>query len=158
MSVYDFSAETISGESKRLSDFKGDLLLIVNTASECGYTPQYKGLQEMHEQFREQPFQILGFPCNQFGAQEPDSNEAIAAFCERNYGVSFPMFAKVQVNGEDAHPLFAYLRKQAPGENGVDEIRWNFTKFLVDRQGNVVKRYASGDTPEQIVIELEHYF
>lgn len=120
MSVYDFSAETITGDDKRLSDFKGDLLLIVNTASECGYTPQYKGLQEMYERFREQPFQILGFPCNQFGAQEPGSNEAIAAFCERNYGVSFPLFAKVQVNGEDAHPLFAYLRKQAPGENGVD--------------------------------------
>ncbi|MFD0959046.1 glutathione peroxidase [Paenibacillus chungangensis] len=158
MSVYDFSAETITGDVKPLSDFKGDVLLIVNTASECGYTKQYKGLQEMYERFQERSFQILGFPCNQFGAQEPDSNEAIAAFCERNYGVSFPMFAKVQVNGEDAHPLFAYLREQAPGENGVDDIKWNFTKFLVDRQGNVVKRYASGETPEQITSEIEQRY
>lgn len=157
MSVYDFTAQLLNGEDKALSDYQGKVLLIVNTASECGFTPQYKGLQEMYEQFKDQPFEILGFPCNQFGGQEPGSNEDIASFCQRNYGVSFPMFAKVDVNGDDAHPLFTYLKNEAPGALGSKSIKWNFTKFLVGKDGRVVKRYGSNDNPESIVDDIKEY-
>lgn len=157
MSVYDFTAQLLNGEDKALSDYQGKVLLIVNTASECGFTPQYKGLQEMYEQFKDQTFEILGFPCNQFGGQEPGSNEDIASFCQRNYGVSFPMFAKVDVNGDEAHPLFTYLKNEAPGALGSKSIKWNFTKFLVDKDGRVVKRYSSNDKPESIVDDIKDY-
>jgi len=155
MSVYDYSAASIRGEDVPLSRYEGNVLLIVNTASECGFTPQYKGLQELYEKYREQGFEVLGFPCNQFGGQEPGGEEQIAAFCETNYGVTFPMFAKVDVNGDGAHPLFQYLKKEAPGVLGTQAIKWNFTKFLVDRKGNVVRRYASTDAPESLEADIK---
>ncbi|MBD7965772.1 glutathione peroxidase [Fictibacillus norfolkensis] len=150
MSVYDFSVETIKGEKADLDSYKGDVLLIVNTASKCGFTPQYKGLQSIYESHKEQGLSVLGFPCNQFGAQEPGSSDEIMEFCELNYGVNFPMFAKVDVNGDQAHPLFKYLAAEAPGILGSKAIKWNFTKFLVDRNGQVVKRFAPTDKPETI--------
>ncbi|MBH0168841.1 MAG: glutathione peroxidase [Bacillota bacterium] len=150
MSVYDFSVETIKGEKTNLDTYKGDVLLIVNTASKCGFTPQYKGLQSIYESHKEQGLSVLGFPCNQFGAQEPGSSDEIMEFCELNYGVNFPMFAKVDVNGDQAHPLFKYLAAEAPGILGSKAIKWNFTKFLVDRNGQVVKRFAPTDKPETI--------
>ncbi|MET3726511.1 glutathione peroxidase [Fictibacillus halophilus] len=150
MSVYDFSVETIKGEKTNLDNYKGDVLLIVNTASKCGFTPQYKGLQSIYESHKEQGLSVLGFPCNQFGAQEPGSSDEIMEFCELNYGVNFPMFAKVDVNGDEAHPLFKYLAAEAPGILGSKAIKWNFTKFLVDRNGQVVKRFAPTDKPETI--------
>ncbi len=150
MSVYDFSVETIKGEKTNLDNYKGDVLLIVNTASKCGFTPQYKGLQSIYESHKEQGLSVLGFPCNQFGAQEPGSSDEIMEFCELNYGVNFPMFAKVDVNGDEAHPLFKYLATEAPGILGSKAIKWNFTKFLVDRNGQVVKRFAPTDKPETI--------
>ncbi|MQR94143.1 glutathione peroxidase [Fictibacillus phosphorivorans] len=150
MSVYDFSVETIKGEETNLDTYKGDVLLIVNTASKCGFTPQYKGLQSIYESHKEQGLSVLGFPCNQFGAQEPGSSDEIMEFCELNYGVNFPMFAKVDVNGDQAHPLFKYLAAEAPGILGSKAIKWNFTKFLVDRNGQVVKRFAPTDKPETI--------
>jgi glutathione peroxidase len=150
MSVYDFSVETIKGEKTSLDTYKGDVLLIVNTASKCGFTPQYKGLQSIYESHKEQGLSVLGFPCNQFGAQEPGSSDEIMEFCELNYGVNFPMFAKVDVNGDEAHPLFKYLAAEAPGILGSKAIKWNFTKFLVDRNGQVVKRFAPTDKPETI--------
>ncbi|MBH0158361.1 glutathione peroxidase [Fictibacillus sp. 5RED26] len=150
MSVYDFSVETIKGEETNLDTYKGDVLLIVNTASKCGFTPQYKGLQSIYESHKEQGLSVLGFPCNQFGAQEPGSSDEIMEFCELNYGVNFPMFAKVDVNGDGAHPLFKYLAAEAPGILGSKAIKWNFTKFLVDRNGQVVKRFAPTDKPETI--------
>jgi glutathione peroxidase len=154
MSVYDFSAVTINGEEKSLSDYRGKVLLIVNTASKCGFTPQYQELQKLYEQYRDKGLEILGFPCNQFGNQEPGSNEEIASFCQLNYGVSFPLFAKVDVKGPDAHPLFRYLTEQAPGFWNK-EIKWNFTKFLVDRDGNVVKRYAPTTSPRKMEKDIE---
>ncbi|ANC79118.1 glutathione peroxidase [Fictibacillus phosphorivorans] len=150
MSVYDFSVETIKGEKTNLDTYKGDVLLIVNTASKCGFTPQYKGLQSIYESHKEEGLSVLGFPCNQFGAQEPGSSDEIMEFCELNYGVNFPMFAKVDVNGDGAHPLFKYLAAEAPGILGSKAIKWNFTKFLVDRNGQVVKRFAPTDKPETI--------
>ena len=150
MSVYDFSVETIKGEKTNLDTYKGDVLLIVNTASKCGFTPQYKGLQSIYESHKEQGLSVLGFPCNQFGGQEPGSSDEIMEFCELNYGVNFPMFAKVDVNGDGAHPLFKYLAAEAPGILGSKAIKWNFTKFLVDRNGQVVKRFAPTDKPETI--------
>ncbi|WP_309122338.1 glutathione peroxidase [Paenibacillus sp.] len=157
MSVYDFSARTIRGEERSMSDYRGKVLLIVNTASECGFTPQYKGFQELYEKYRDDGLEILGFPCNQFGGQEPGDEAAIAGFCETNFGVTFPLFAKVDVNGDDAHPLFTYLTKQAPGILGTKSIKWNFTKFLVDRQGNVITRYASTDKPEDLERDIQKY-
>jgi glutathione peroxidase len=150
MTVYDYSAKTIRGEEIALSQYRGKVLLIVNTASACGFTPQYKGLQELYTKYREAGLEILGFPCNQFGGQEPGAEAEIAEFCEVNFGVTFPLFAKVDVNGDDAHPLFKYLTKEAPGILGTKFIKWNFTKFLVDREGNVVDRYASTDSPENL--------
>jgi len=155
VSVYDYTAKSITGEDIPLSNYKGKVLLIVNTASECGFTPQYKGLQELYIKYKDRGLEILGFPCNQFGAQEPGSEQEIAAFCERNYGVTFPMFAKIDVNGDNAHPLFQYLKKEAPGILGTKSIKWNFTKFVVDKNGNVIDRYDSTTTPESLAKVIE---
>jgi glutathione peroxidase len=155
MSVYDFTVKTIRGEEQSLADYRGKVLLIVNTASKCGFTPQYKELQELYEQYRDRGFVVLGFPCNQFGHQEPGTEEEIEQFCQVNYGVTFPMFAKVDVNGENAHPLFQYLKEKAPGVFGTKAIKWNFTKFLVDRNGNVVARFASQTKPSELKNEIE---
>ncbi|PKD42689.1 glutathione peroxidase [Rhodohalobacter barkolensis] len=144
--VYDFSLETLSGEEVSLSQFEGNVLLIVNTASECGYTPQYKELQELYEEYNDQGFYVLGFPANNFGGQEPGSDEEIAQFCEMNYGVTFPMFTKISVKGDDQHPLYNYLT-QTDNPDFTGEIGWNFEKFLVDRNGNVVRRFKSNVTP-----------
>ncbi|BDG35985.1 glutathione peroxidase [Parageobacillus sp. VR-IP] len=155
MSVYDFTVKTIRGKEQSLADYKGKVLLIVNTASKCGFTPQYKELQELYEQYRDRGFVVLGFPCNQFGHQEPGTEEEIEQFCQVNYGVTFPMFAKVDVNGENAHPLFQYLKEKASGVLGTKVIKWNFTKFLVDRNGNVVARFASQTRPSELKSEIE---
>ena len=148
--IYSFSAETLGGETVSMESYQGKVLLIVNTASECGFTPQYKGLQELYERYAERGFVVLGFPCNQFGKQEPGDAAQIGSFCEQNFGVTFPMFAKIDVNGANAHPLFRYLTEEAPGVLGTEGIKWNFTKFLVDKEGTVLKRYAPTDTPESI--------
>ncbi|MBA57249.1 MAG: glutathione peroxidase [Pseudomonadales bacterium] len=152
--VHEFSAVTMQGKEIPLSEFKGKVLLVVNTASKCGFTPQFKGLEEMYEKYKDSGLEILGFPCNQFGKQDPGSNEQISEFCELNYGVSFPMFQKVEVNGDDAHPLFKHLKEQAPGLLGTQAIKWNFTKFLIDQNGKVVQRFAPKDTPKQIESEV----
>ncbi len=152
--VYDFSAVTMQGKETTLADYKGKVLLVVNTASKCGFTPQFKGLEKLYEQYKDKGLEILGFPCNQFGKQDPGSNEQITEFCELNYGVTFPMFQKVDVNGDDAHPLFKHLKEEAPGLLGTQAIKWNFTKFLVDKNGNVVQRFAPKDTPEKIEAEV----
>ena len=152
---YTFSARTLGGEAVSLDRYRGKVLLIVNTASECGFTPQYAGLQQLHERFGARGLEVLGFPCNQFGKQEPGDAAQIGSFCEKNFGVTFPMFEKVDVNGADAHPLFRYLTGEARGLFGTKSIKWNFTKFLVDRQGNVVKRYAPKTKPEEIAGEIE---
>ena len=153
--LYTFSARTLGGEAVSLDRYRGKVLLIVNTASECGFTPQYAGLQQLHERFGARGLEVLGFPCNQFGKQEPGDAAQIGSFCEKNFGVTFPMFEKVDVNGADAHPLFRYLTGEARGLFGTKSIKWNFTKFLVDRQGNVVKRYAPKTKPEEIAGEIE---
>ncbi|MFE4092684.1 glutathione peroxidase [Priestia sp. YIM B13484] len=155
MSVYEYSAKTFKDEDVSLSNYQGDVLLIVNTASKCGFTPQYKDLQALYEEEKENGLTVLGFPCNQFGGQEPGSSNDIEQFCELNYGVSFPMFAKVDVKGEHAHPLFTYLTEQAPGLLGSKGIKWNFTKFLVNRQGEVVKRYAPQTAPKDIQKDIK---
>jgi glutathione peroxidase len=154
-SVYDYSGKTITGQDKPLSDYKGQVLLIVNTASKCGFTPQFKGLEEVYEQYKDKGLMVLGFPCNQFLSQDPGSNEEISSFCELNYGVTFPMFAKIDVNGDNAHPLFKHLAAEAPGLLGSKAIKWNFTKFLVNRQGEVVERYAPATEPEKIVKDIQ---
>ncbi len=153
--VYDFHANTIDGRDVALSDFKGQVLLIVNTASACGFTPQFEGLETLHQTLGPKGLAVLGFPCNQFGSQDPGSNDEIGAFCQKNYGVSFSMMAKVNVNGQDAHPLFQWLKNQAPGLLGSEGIKWNFTKFLVNRQGQVIKRYAPLDKPSAIAADIE---
>ncbi len=153
--VYDFHAHTIDGRDVALSDFKGQVLLIVNTASACGFTPQFEGLETLHQTLGPKGLAVLGFPCNQFGSQDPGSNHEIGAFCQKNYGVSFPMMAKVNVNGQDAHPLFQWLKNQAPGLLGSEGIKWNFTKFLVSRDGLVIKRYAPLDKPSAIAADIE---
>ena len=155
MNVYDFSAWTLSGHEKALADFKGKVLLIVNTASKCGFTPQYKGLEALYEKYRSRGFEVLGFPCNQFLHQEPDAGSEIQTFCERNFGVTFLMFEKIDVNGANAHPLFQYLTKAAPGFLGIRAIKWNFTKFLISRSGTPVKRYAPATPPEKIETAIE---
>nr|WP_132744013.1 glutathione peroxidase [Scopulibacillus darangshiensis] len=154
MSVHCFSATTIQGEEKSLADYKGKVLLIVNTASKCGFTPQYEGLQKLYDTYHDQGFEILGFPSNQFMNQEPGSNEDIEQFCQLNYGVTFPMFSKIDVRGSDAHPLFQYLTDQAPGIVSKN-VKWNFTKFLVNRDGQVVSRYAPKTAPKQIEEAIE---
>lgn len=138
-----------------MADYAGKVLLIVNTASHCGFTPQYAALEALYQRYRERGLVVLGFPCNQFGSQEPGEAEEIASFCQKNYGVSFPMFAKIDVNGNEAHPLYQYLKKAAPGLLGSEGIKWNFTKFLVDRQGEVVERYAPATAPESIARDIE---
>jgi glutathione peroxidase len=153
-SIYDFSATTLAGKELPLKQFSGQVLLIVNTASACGFTPQYKGLEALQQTYGPRGFAVLGFPCNQFGAQEPGDAAQIGQFCERNYGVSFPMFAKVDVNGGKAHPLFTFLKGEKTGLLG-SAIKWNFTKFLVDRSGRVVARHAPTATPESLKKEIE---
>ena len=153
--IYDFTVDDIAGKKVKLDRYKGKVMLIVNTASECGYTPQYKGLEQLYASLHGKGLEVLGFPCNQFGEQEPASEKEIAAFCERNYGVTFPMFRKVDVNGEDAEPLFKWLKKEKPGLLGSEAIKWNFTKFLVDRSGKVVKRYAPQTKPEDLTRDIE---
>ena len=152
--VYDFSAKSLSGEEVPLKRFAGKVLLIVNTASKCGFTPQYQGLEALHREFSPRGFSVLGFPCNQFGGQEPGDAKQIADFCEGNYDVTFPMFAKIEVNGFDAHPLYNYLRKQKSGLLG-SSIKWNFTKFLIDREGRVVARHAPTTAPNGLKKEIE---
>lgn len=148
--VFDYSATDIKGKEHTLSQYKGKVLLVVNTASKCGFTPQYKGLEALWEKYKDKGLVVLGFPCNQFGKQEPGSNDDISSFCELNYGVTFPVLAKVDVNGSNAHPLFKHLKKEAPGLLGTEGIKWNFTKFLVDKNGRVVDRFAPTDTPESL--------
>jgi len=153
--LYTFSARTLGGAPVSLDRYRGKVLLIVNTASECGFTPQYAGLQQLYERFAARGFEVLGFPCNQFGKQEPGDAAQIGAFCEKNFFVTFPMFEKIDVKGPDAHPLYGYLTNEAPGLLGTKAIKWNFTKFLVDRNGNVVRRYAPKTKPEEIVGDIE---
>ena len=153
-SAHDFSATSIDGIERQLVDYKGKVILVVNTASQCGFTPQYKGLEELYRTYVDRGLVVLGFPCDQFGHQEPGDEEEIATFCERNFGVTFPLFAKVDVNGRDAHPLYQWLRSEKSGMVG-NKIRWNFTKFLIDPDGNVVNRYGSTTTPEQIADDIE---
>ena len=157
-SVYAFSAQLLDGQTASLASYAGQVLLIVNTASKCGFTPQYAGLEELYSRYKDRGLTILGFPCNQFGAQEPGSAEEIGQFCERNYGVNFPIFAKIDVNGANAHPLFKFLRGEKSGlfgAIGLDAIKWNFTKFLVDRSGSVVERFAPATTPADIAPAIE---
>ena len=154
-SIYDFEALSITGKPAHLSTQRGKVLLIVNTASACGFTPQFKGLEQLWEDYASQGLVVVGFPSNEFGGQDPGANEEIASFCEINYGVSFPMMGKVQVNGAQAHPLWQYLKAQAPGLLGSEGIKWNFTKFLVGRDGTVLKRYAPNDTPEGMRKDIE---
>ena len=152
--IYDFSAKTIDGAEQKLDAYKGKTVLVVNVASKCGFTPQYKGLEAMYEKFSDKGLVVLGFPCDQFGHQEPGDEAEIKNFCALTYDVKFPMFAKVDVNGADAHPLYKYLKHEAKGLLGSEAIKWNFTKFLVDKTGKVVRRYAPTDTPEGIGKEM----
>lgn len=153
--AYDFSATTIAGDDKQLSDYRGKVLLVVNTASKCGFTPQYQGLEELYHTYADRGLEILGFPCDQFGNQEPGSEEEIAEFCELNFGVTFPLFAKVEVNGNEAHPLYRWLTTEQRGFLGSQKIKWNFTKFLIDTEGNVVERYGSNTKPSAIADDIE---
>lgn len=155
MGIYEYTAKSITGDSVSLEQFKGKVLLIVNTASKCGFTPQYKGLEALYQKFKDRGLVILGFPCNQFGNQEPGDAEQITDFCERNFGVTFPLFEKIDVNGKDAEPLYTYLKQEAPGMLGTTGIKWNFTKFLVAPDGRVIKRFAPKETPESIESEIE---
>jgi glutathione peroxidase len=155
MSVYPFKAKTIDGKEVPLSEYQGKALLIVNVASRCGFTPQYEGLEKLYEKYKAQGLEVLGFPCNQFGAQEPGTEAEIKSFCDLNYGVKFPLFAKVDVNGEKAHPLYRYLTHDKPGILGTEAIKWNFTKFLIDKTGEPVKRYASAIKPEELEQDVE---
>ena len=154
MGVYDFKARTIDGSDQSLGDYKGKVLLVVNVASKCGFTPQYKGLEALYRDYKDKGLVILGFPCDQFGHQEPGDENEIKNFCSLNYDVSFPMFAKIKVNGDDAHPLYKHLKDEQGGVLGWDAIKWNFTKFLVDKNGKVVKRYAPTDKPESIAKDV----
>lgn len=153
--AHDFSATTIDGSEQSLADYRGKVLLIVNTASKCGFTPQYAGLETLWRERRERGLVVLGFPCDQFGHQEPGDEAEIREFCAINYDVGFPMFAKIEVNGAGAHPLYRWLKKEKPGLLGSEAIKWNFTKFLVGRDGKVVKRYAPTDTPEKIAADID---
>ncbi|ABS21907.1 glutathione peroxidase [Bacillus cytotoxicus] len=155
MTVYHFSVKTMTGEERSLRDYEGKVLLIVNVASKCGFTPQYKGLQSLYEKYKEQGFEILGFPCNQFGGQEPGEEEEILNFCEMNYEVTFPLFAKIDVKGKHAHPLYQYITKQAPGILGIKAVKWNFTKFLIGRDGIVMNRFAPQIKPEELEKAIE---
>lgn len=154
-SVYDFEALSIGGQSVPLSQYRGHPLLIVNTASACGFTPQFGGLEQLHQTYGARGLVVLGFPCNQFGSQDPGSNAEIATFCQRNFGVTFPMMEKIDVNGAHAHPLYQWLSAEAPGLLGSKGIKWNFTKFLVGKDGHVIKRYAPQDAPEKLAKDIE---
>ena len=153
--IADFKAELPNGTEIDLAEKKGKVLLVVNTASKCGFTPQYDGLEKVFQKYSDQGFEVLGFPCNQFGGQEPGNADEIEQFCKVNFGVTFPLMKKVDVNGPDASPLFDWMKKEAPGLMGSKAIKWNFTKFLIDREGNVVKRYAPADRPESIAKDIE---
>ena len=153
--IYDFQAEMLEGEQKKFSEYQGKVLLIVNTASQCGLTPQFEGLEQLYQDYQSKSLIILGFPCNQFAHQDPLTNEEIGGFCQRNYGVSFPMFAKVDVNGSTAHPLYQYLTTEAKGILGSQKIKWNFTKFLINQEGKVIKRYAPLIKPEKIAKDIQ---
>ena len=148
--LYDFDATALDGKEVDLDDYRGKVVLVVNVASKCGFTPQYEGLEDLYRQYKDKGFEILGFPCNQFGAQEPGDAAEIATFCSTTYDVTFPMFAKVDVNGDDAHPLYKWMKGQKKGLAGTRNIKWNFTKFLIDRDGNVVERFGPQDKPEAI--------
>ena len=154
-SVYDFSVKDIHGRDEKLDRYKDKVMLIVNVASKCGFTPQYKGLEALYEKMQSRGLEVLGFPCNQFGAQEPGTEQEIESFCELNYGVKFPLFAKIDVNGDGADPLYKYLKKEKPGLLGSEAIKWNFTKFLVDRKGRVIERYAPNVEPQAIAPDIE---
>ena len=154
-SIYDFQALQMNGQSVPLSQYRGKVLLIVNTASACGFTPQFGGLEELHKEYANRGLVVLGFPCNQFGAQDPGSNDEIASFCQLNYGVSFPMMAKIDVNGANASPLYQWLAAEAPGLLGSKAIKWNFTKFLVGKDGRVIRRYAPQDAPKKLAGDIE---
>jgi len=153
--ILDFEALQMSGQTLPLSQLRGQVMLIVNTASACGFTPQFGGLEKLHQKYKDQGLVVLGFPCNQFGNQDPGSNQSIASFCQLNYGVSFPMMEKIEVNGAQAHPLYQWLCAEAPGLLGSKAIKWNFTKFLVGRDGQVLKRYAPMDKPEKLASDIE---
>lgn len=152
--IYQFEAELLEGENKSFSDYEGKVLLIVNTASKCGFTPQFAGLEKLYEKYKDQGFEILGFPCNQFGGQDPGTNDQIGEYCQRNYGVSFPVFAKVDVKGPEAHAIFRYLTNNSKGLLGSG-IKWNFTKFLVDKNGQVINRYAPTTKPELLEDDIQ---
>jgi glutathione peroxidase len=154
MSFYDYSAKLNDGRVQNLSDYRGQVLLVVNTASQCGFTPQYKGLQQLYARYKDRGFAVLGFPCDQLGHQEPGSDEEIKSFCELNYSLGFPLFSKIEVNGDNAHPVYRFLKNEKGGLLG-EAIKWNFTKFLIDKQGNVVDRYASMTTPDRIAGDIE---
>ncbi len=154
-SIHDIEVQDIKGQSRTLGEFRGQVLLIVNTASKCGFTPQFEGLQTLHKDLKDRQFEVLGFPCNQFMNQDPADNDAISEFCSLNYGVDFPMFAKIEVNGPSTHPLYALLKAEAPGLLGSEKIKWNFTKFLVNREGQVVRRYPPTAKPEAIREDIE---
>lgn len=153
--IYNLTASAINGDEVKLSEFAGNVLLIVNTASECGFTKQYRGLQKLHTDYAQQGFSVLGFPCNQFGEQEKGDSDEISQFCELNFGVTFPLFKKIDVNGENTHPLFVYLKQAARGFLGSKRIKWNFTKFLVNKQGEVIKRYSPMTEPEKIEADIK---
>jgi len=153
-SIYDFSARDIDGKERSLAEFRGKALLVVNVASKCGFTPQYEGLEALHKEWHAKGFEVLGFPCDQFGHQEPGDEAEIRNFCSLNYGVTFPMFAKIDVNGDHAHPIYRWLKSEKKGLLGTEGIKWNFTKFLIDREGHVVARYAPTDTPAKIGKDL----
>jgi glutathione peroxidase len=153
--IHDFAAEKLNGGTASLADYKGKVLLVVNTASKCGFTPQYKGLEALYEKYHDQGFEVLGFPCNQFGGQEPGDADEIQGFCELNFGVKFPMFSKIDVNGSGTHPLYAFLKQEAPGILGSKDIKWNFTKFLVGRDGHVIDRFAPTTSPDGMIKDVE---
>ena len=153
--LYDFEVTTITGEKQTLKPYQGKVMLIVNVASKCGFTPQYEGLEKLYETYKDRGLVILGFPSNQFGSQEPGTNAQIATFCSLTYGVSFPMFAKIDVNGKEAHPLYIYLKHKAPGVLGTESIKWNFTKFLINKEGQVVERFGSATKPEELTGAIE---
>ena len=153
--IYPFKATTIRGIEQALEEYKGKVVLIVNTASKCGLTPQFKGLEELYKNYQEKGLVILGFPCNQFANQDPANNDKIEEFCQMNYGVSFPMFEKINVNGDEAHPLYKFLKTEATGIAGTESVKWNFTKFLINKDGEVVKRFATKDNPKSLVKDIE---
>ena len=153
-SIFNFSCKDVNGKEINLSNYSGKVILIVNTASKCGFTPQYKGLQELHRNYSNQDFEILGFPCNQFANQEPGTDQEIAEFCNINYEITFPVFSKIKVNGPSAHPLFKFLTSEKPGLLGTNSIKWNFTKFLINRNGEPVKRFSSKTTPKEMSSEI----